>query len=479
MRPWPGWGLRGLWTAVGVCTTVGFVLQIWGGPFHRRSSSPRGGPPGPWGAPGPQCSPRDHLVFLKTHKTGSSSVLSLLHRYGDRRNLTFALPARYQFGYPRPFQASRVKGYDPQARPPQRYHILCHHMRFNLPEVLRLMPADSFFFSIVRDPASLAASAFSYYRSVSSAFRAAPSLQAFLAAPRRFYRPGGRGDHYARNLLWFDFGLPLPGPEAPAEPRRAARPPGPPRDAGASRPSPGPSPDGPGPRPPAAPSAGARPTGRPGPDPDPVVGGDGPPPSSPSSLPARFVRRALEWVDATFDLVLVAEHFDESLVLLAAALCWELEDVVGFVHNARATGGGRGHGVGERHPLTAVRARAWNDLDWALYLHANRSLWARAERFGLGRLASGVAELRARRAALAGRCLLGGGAVEPGRIADRGLRPFQFGTAGILGYAVRGGLAPRDREACLQLARPELQYKDWLDAKQFGRRTAEGGGGVR
>ncbi|XP_038624235.1 galactose-3-O-sulfotransferase 4 [Tachyglossus aculeatus] len=453
MQPWPGWGLRGLWTAVGVCTTVGFVLQIWGGPFRRRSSSPQGGPPGPWGAPGPRCSPRDHLVFLKTHKTGSSSVLSLLHRYGDRRNLTFALPARYQFGYPRPFQATRVKGYDPEARPPQRYHILCHHMRFNLPEVLRLMPDDSFFFSIVRDPAWLAASAFSYYRSVSSAFRAAPSLQAFLAAPRRFYRPGGRGDHYARNLLWFDFGLPVPGPEAPADPRRRA-----------ARPPPD---DDPVPRPPAAPVS-----GRPGRDPDPP-----PPPSgSPSSVPPRFVRRALEWVDATFDLVLVAEHFDESLVLLAAALCWELEDVAGFAHNARATGGVGGRGLRAPHPLTAVRARAWNDLDWALYVHANRSLWARAERFGLGRLAGAVAELRARRAALAGRCLVDGGAMEPGRIADRGLRPFQFGTAGILGYAVRSGLAPRDREACLQLARPELQYKDWLDAKQFGRRTAQARG---
>lgn len=72
------------------------------------------------------------------------------------------------------------------------------------------MPSDSFFFSIVRDPAALARSAFSYYKSTSSAFRKAPSLAAFLANPRAFYRPGARGDHYARNLLWFDFGLPFP-----------------------------------------------------------------------------------------------------------------------------------------------------------------------------------------------------------------------------------------------------------------------------
>lgn len=63
-------------------------------------------------------------------------MLNLLHRYGDRHGLRFALPARYQFGYPRLFQASRVKGYRPQGggiKPP--FHILCHHMRFNLKEV--------------------------------------------------------------------------------------------------------------------------------------------------------------------------------------------------------------------------------------------------------------------------------------------------------------------------------------------------------
>lgn len=65
-------------------------------------------------------------------------MLSLLHRYGDRHGLRFALPIRYQFGYPRLFQASWVKGYHPQGggtQPP--FHILCHHMRFNLKEVSR------------------------------------------------------------------------------------------------------------------------------------------------------------------------------------------------------------------------------------------------------------------------------------------------------------------------------------------------------
>lgn len=72
------------------------------------------------------------------------------------------------------------------------------------------MHPDTFYFSIVRDPVALVESAFSYYRGVVPAFRRAGSLPEFLASPQRFYRSAERGSHYARNLLWFDFGLDLP-----------------------------------------------------------------------------------------------------------------------------------------------------------------------------------------------------------------------------------------------------------------------------
>lgn len=444
--------------------TIGFALQLWGGPFQRRL-------PGlqlrqPWApSPGPavpSCPPRQRLVFLKTHKSGSSSVLSLLHRYGDQRGLRFALPARYQFGYPRLFQASWVKGYHPQGggtQPP--FHILCHHMRFNLKEVLQVMPSDSFFFSIVRDPAALARSAFSYYKSTSSAFRKAPSLAAFLANPRAFYRPGARGDHYARNLLWFDFGLPFP-----TEMRTKRGYPHLPND----------------PNPPALhalPSGTGSRAHTLDPNalfhPAPTTADGHSQTSSPAALDlgsSSFVQWSLAWLDSVFDLVLVAEYFDESLVLLADALCWGLDDVVGFMHNAQA-GSEQGRDAVSDGGLTTedrqltARARVWNNLDWALYVHFNRSLWARIKQYGQDRLESAVAELRARREALAKHCLLGGEALDPKYITDRRLRPFQFGSGKVLGYALRSGLSLQEREECERLATPELQYKDKLDAKQF------------
>ncbi|KAF7235219.1 Galactose-3-O-sulfotransferase 4 [Varanus komodoensis] len=212
--------LQLLWAALVVSMAIGFTIQLLGISFQKRASLSQLLPT-LWAPPAkeevlggeetrshpPLCKPRQHLVFLKTHKTGSSTITNILHRFGDARGLRFALPTRYQFSYPNPFQARRVKGWHPSSPP---FDILCHHMRFNLPEVQKVMPADSFYFSIVRNPASLAESAFSYYRAVVPAFRHAGSLPEFLAAPQRFYRPGERGNHYARNLLWFDFGLSPP-----------------------------------------------------------------------------------------------------------------------------------------------------------------------------------------------------------------------------------------------------------------------------
>lgn len=329
-------------------------------------------------------------------------------------------------------------------------------------QVLQVMPSDSFFFSIVRDPAALARSAFSYYKSTSSAFRKAPSLAAFLANPRAFYRPGAHGDHYARNLLWFDFGLPFP-PEMKTKRGNTH----PPRDP--SLPQLNVLPSGTGPRAhhPLDPNAVFHPA--------PTVAGGHSQTSSPSSLDlgsSSFIQWSLAWLDSVFDLVLVAEYFDESLVLLADALCWGLDDVVGFMHNAQA-GGEQGRGPVSNGGLTAedreltARARAWNHLDWALYVHFNHSLWARINQYGQSRLESAVAELRARREALAKHCLEGGEALDPKYITDRRFRPFQFGSGKVLGYVLRSGLSLTDQEECERLATPELQYKDKLDAKQF------------
>ena len=48
------------------------------------------------------------------------------------------------------------------------------------------------------------------------------------------------------------------------------------------------------------------------------------------------VKQKIGEVDTQFDLVMIAERFDESMVLMAHLLCWDLADLVNLKLNARA-----------------------------------------------------------------------------------------------------------------------------------------------
>ena len=47
------------------------------------------------------------------------------------------------------------------------------------------------------------------------------------------------------------------------------------------------------------------------------------------------VKEKMAEIEKDFDLILIAEYFDESLVLLADHLCWNLEDMVYLKLNSR------------------------------------------------------------------------------------------------------------------------------------------------
>ncbi|MBN3275547.1 G3ST2 sulfotransferase, partial [Polyodon spathula] len=381
---------------------IGFAVQILGVIFNKKSPAlERAGPPLPVSGDAPtSCSPRTQVMFLKTHKTASSTLLNMLYRFGDARNLSFALPVGYQLGYPRPFHARYVKGYRNCSG--QTFSIMCNHMRFYQPEVQKIMPRDTFYFSILRDPASLAESAYSYYKNSCPAFQGSRAIDDFIADPWRYYLPRLPNSHYARNLMWFDFGLEGHGGEF--------------------------------------------------------------------SLP--LARTGVATVERSFHLLLLAEHFDESLVLLRHALCWTLDDVVSFPLNSRS-----GEAKARLSPDQLRRLREWNALDWFLYSSFNQTFWERVEAFGRDRMARELEELRERRRELQGLCLSQGGIpVEGRKIRDRELQPFQYGQAKIMGYMLHPGLDASTRETCLRMVIPELQYKDLLDAKQFPKRDTGGRG---
>ncbi|KAF3697457.1 Galactose-3-O-sulfotransferase 4 [Channa argus] len=418
-----------MWKALLLFVAIAFAGQLLGVIFSKSTVQPPArsifSPPDAQGPSLGPCQPHNHIMFLKTHKTASSTVLNMLYRFGEERNLHFALPLGYQLGYPLPFNAHRVKGY----RGPRvtEFHIMGNHMRFNKLEVEKVMPADTFYFSIVRNPVAMAESSFAYFKEVAPAFRKTKGLGEFADDPHKYYDPRLRNNHYARNLLWFDFGM-----------------------------------------------------------------------DHNANFSIALAQRGEAMIRRAFKLILVSEYFDQSMILLRHALCWPLDAVVSFSLNARqqkpsSSGGMSGSWVGKAAAAAGVsvrvghaqvktapnlslteeqreRLRQWNALDWYLYKAFNRTFWEEIDRFGHAQMEQELALLRMRREDLARVCLRDGGKpVEAHRIRDKNIRPFQSGLVKILGYELQPGLDNTTRAACLRLIRPEIQYKDLLDAKQFPR----------
>ncbi|KAF3823965.1 hypothetical protein GH733_008250 [Mirounga leonina] len=347
-----------------------------------------------WG-PGRGATHHQCHVPQDTQDGQQHTVLNILFCFAETHNLSVALPAgsRFHLGYPWLFLArymERSESHGPQ----QRFNIMCNHLRFNLPEVQKVMPNGTFYFSIVRNPVFQLESSFTYYRDYVPAFRHVESLDAFLASPWTYYnQSAGLRNAPARNNMWFDLGF----------------------------------------------------------DNDAQADDEG------------YVRARLADVERRFQLVLIAEHFDESMVLLRHLLRWRLDDVVAFRLNSRSA-----RSVASLTPEGQARAKRWCALDWRLYQHFNRTFWARVRaELGPRRLRSEVARLRARRRELMARCLQDGVAKNKSQITDPQLRPFQSGQADILGYNLRQGLDNQTQWMCQRMVMPELQYMARLYALQF------------
>uniref|UniRef100_A0A8D3E8T8 Galactose-3-O-sulfotransferase 2 n=1 Tax=Scophthalmus maximus TaxID=52904 RepID=A0A8D3E8T8_SCOMX len=154
------------------------------------------------------CQPKSHIVFLKTHKTASSTILNILYRYGESRNLTFALPLNKhsQLFYPFFFASHFVEGIS--SRSVREFHIMCNHMRFRKSEVTLLakITSQKYISSTVMNPVAMMESIFIYYRSI-QAFHKTERLDDFLNNNWRNYNSSLINNHYAHNILAFDFGF--------------------------------------------------------------------------------------------------------------------------------------------------------------------------------------------------------------------------------------------------------------------------------
>ena len=220
------------------------------------------------------CTPKKNIVFLKTHKTGSSTITNILNRYGESHELTFVLPrlGENRLDWPWFFQHDSfypLNGSEP--------NILCNHARYKRETMKAIMPNDTIYVTILRNPIAQFESSFSYMTldKILGMENSAHPIEEFFKDPERVLvnyvltqdlRINSDRLKLIRNGMFYDLGLESKDFE---------------------------------------------------------------------NLLKR--RETLEQLDNQFHLVMLMEYFEESIVLLKRLLCWDLDDVVYFRLKQRTT----------------------------------------------------------------------------------------------------------------------------------------------
>ena len=96
-----------------------------------------------------------------------------------------------------------------------------------------------------------------------------------------------------------------------------------------------------------------------------------------TDLDKTLVRKWIDKIDREFDLILIIEHFDFSLALLALELCWPLEDLAYLRTN-------EGKKVNlSKEAYTKELIKVFNYPDYMLYEHFNSTLWKKINEIGI------------------------------------------------------------------------------------------------
>lgn len=247
------------------------------------------------------------VTVCQVHKSGSTTVSNLLARYALNHDLNVALPEQvpyssWKFHCFGPFREERVM---PLADG-QRFNLLFNHMVYNRSALDRVMPSDTFYLAIMRQPQDLFFSSAYYIKDLKQP-NVNNTKNEEVSRLIAMLKTKGRKYHWYVPLA-FDTGLPL--------------------------------------------SLTRNPTA---------------------------VEQHVQKLDRELDLVMVMEHFHESLVLLKRKAGLSLRDIVFLKANAR-----RNLNVHKLTARDAAELRTMQASDHALYDHFYAKFWAEVGKEGPG-----------------------------------------------------------------------------------------------
>ncbi|KAI8489424.1 KICSTOR complex protein szt2 [Branchiostoma belcheri] len=349
------------------------------------------------------CRRKSDIVFLKSHKTASSTVQNILMRYGLANNLTFALPKRENFlNWPKFFHKLSVLqehlhgnqehlhgNHGRHHGNSTAYNILCHHTRFHYENIRALMPNDSVYVTIVRNPVDMFESIFTYRRFDKKYQISQPnSLKVFLDSPSDFVKKYGRTEH-SQNPLFYDLGY-----------------------------------------------------------------------DSEQLTSSQTIQSAIDRIDQIFSVVMVADYFEESLILMKHVLCWSLDDVTFFKVNARSE-------TSVRHVTEdmAGKIRRWNTADAMLFEHFNRTLWSKLSKLPFN-WREEVQLLKEKNQRLKDECLKSDDASNT-EIKDEKFRVWEPEGVSVRGFLLRD--SARENRTCVNMAKPPKPFTYELQDRERAR----------
>ncbi|KAH3697173.1 galactosylceramide sulfotransferase-like [Dreissena polymorpha] len=155
------------------------------------------------------------LVFIKVHKTGSSTIANILQRYGHRNELNFALPnktvgeIRYNYfgGIGGTLDRSKMIP-SKKNRPNSGFNILFNHVIYNWTAFVEIFPPNnSSYVTMIREPVSHFESALLYFVHDNIFNVATENTTAYLENPAA-YEPEDAYISFTNNRQALDLGIP-------------------------------------------------------------------------------------------------------------------------------------------------------------------------------------------------------------------------------------------------------------------------------
>ena len=255
--------------------------------------------------------PRNKLAFIKTHKTGSTTLRQIVNIYGFYRNLSFILNKKDRSGHIRYLRITQ-KGLLPPIgvaegdydRYRHSYDMCSVHYRYNRTLFNFVMKKSTKYITILRNPVTQFESAFVYFGQArkTRGDTIEAKINNWMEKPNRKSRFNRLNNHQI-----FDLGMPTK-----------------------------------------------------------------------YFHNAMHVGKYIERLSGEFDLVLLMEYFDESLLLLRKLMCWSFEDILYLQQNVQQTKKKKM----ELGNAVKRKIRKHNSADLRLYEYFNKSLWRKVKAYG-------------------------------------------------------------------------------------------------